>query len=176
MVALKKLHHLALRCKDARKTVEFYTEVFDVTLVAAETSDIVPSTGEFSPHCNLFMQMADGSLLDFIDVPLAPPQGRDENTPPWVQHFAFEVESLDKLGEIKKRVEAKGIKVLGPADHGFCQSIYFFDPSGHRLEVTWPNDPGYLKKSVLTANDKLAAWENKKKQGWTIPQKAAQPS
>ncbi len=36
----------------------------------------------------------------------------------------------------KARVEARGIEVLGPTDHGVFKSIYFFDPSGHRIELT----------------------------------------
>jgi hypothetical protein len=32
---------------------------------------------------------------------------------------------------------AKGVKVVGPTNHDdFITSIYFFDPSGHRLELT----------------------------------------
>jgi hypothetical protein len=27
------------------------------------------------------------------------------------------------------------VKVLGPVDHGFVRSIYFFDPNGLRLEI-----------------------------------------
>ena len=29
-----------------------------------------------------------------------------------------------------------GVEVLGPVDHGFAHSIYFFDPNGVRLELT----------------------------------------
>ena len=32
-------------------------------------------------------------------------------------------------------MEADGIDVVGPTDHTIFQSIYFFDPSGHRLEL-----------------------------------------
>ena len=32
-------------------------------------------------------------------------------------------------------VEAEGIDVVGPTNHGIFQSIYFFDPNGHRLEL-----------------------------------------
>jgi glyoxylase I family protein len=34
-------------------------------------------------------------------------------------------------------MEARGMSVVGPTEHdGFILSIYFFDPSGHRLELT----------------------------------------
>ena len=32
-------------------------------------------------------------------------------------------------------VEAEGLSVIGPTNHGIFQSIYFFDPNGHRLEL-----------------------------------------
>ena len=38
-------------------------------------------------------------------------------------------------GEIP--LESHGLKVVGPTNHDdFITSIYFFDPSGHRLELT----------------------------------------
>ena len=36
----------------------------------------------------------------------------------------------------KKRIEKKEIEVVGPIDHGLFKSIYFFDPNGHRIELT----------------------------------------
>jgi catechol-2,3-dioxygenase len=35
----------------------------------------------------------------------------------------------------KSRLEAAGLDVLGPTNHGIFDSIYFFDPNGHRLEL-----------------------------------------
>ena len=60
---------------------------------------------------------------------------RDHNTPRWVQHIAFEVEDFDALVKAKKHVESEGLDVIGPINHGIFQSIYFFDPNGHRLEL-----------------------------------------
>jgi hypothetical protein len=57
--------------------------------------------------------------------------------PDWIQHFAFEVANLETLMKAKADLEAKGLKVVGPTNHDdFIRSIYFFDPSGHRLELT----------------------------------------
>ena len=52
-----------------------------------------------------------------------------------VQHIAFEVTSFEELTSYKKRIEDTGIEVIGPVNHGIFDSIYFFDPSGHRLEL-----------------------------------------
>ena len=61
--------------------------------------------------------------------------GRDTNTPEWVQHIAFKVDSVETLGATKARLQAEGIEVIGPTDHTIFKSIYFFDPNGHRLEL-----------------------------------------
>jgi hypothetical protein len=62
---------------------------------------------------------------------------KDKESPDWIQHFAFKVESMEVLLKAKQELIAKGIEVLGPTNHDdFISSIYFFDPSGHRLELT----------------------------------------
>jgi catechol-2,3-dioxygenase len=62
---------------------------------------------------------------------------KDMEMPEWVQHFAFMVENVDVLMAEKERLEGLGLDVLGPVNHDdFIMSIYFFDPNGHRLELT----------------------------------------
>ena len=45
---IKSLHHVAYRCRDAKETKEFYTEVLGLEYAMALAEDRVPSTGE--PH------------------------------------------------------------------------------------------------------------------------------
>ena len=40
----------------------------------------------------------------------------------------------EALASWKDRLEAKGVTVEGPVDHGMFRSIYFHDPNGYRLE------------------------------------------
>lgn len=137
---LKKLHHVAYRCQDAAETVAFYTNYLGLKFAHALSHDRVPSTQEWSPHLHIFFEMEDGSYIAFFEVPCSAPAQRDPNTPPWVQHLALEVADEKTLLEAKARLEAGGVKVVGVVDHGFCDSIYFFDPSGHRLEMTIRTD------------------------------------
>lgn len=132
----KKLHHAAYRCNDAKETVDFYTKMLGLKFTHAMGEDHVPSTGEYSPHVHIFFEMEDGSNIAFFEVPKSPPGVKDTNTPDWVQHFAFEVGDVDILLQAKADLEAKGLKVVGPTNHDdFILSIYFHDPSGHRLEL-----------------------------------------
>jgi len=160
---LQKLHHVAYRCRDAAETVDFYTRVLGVKFAHAIAQDHVPSTRAFNPHVHIFFQLADGSFIAFFELANAPPAQKDPNTPDWVQHLALEVEDLTALAEGKRRLEAEGIEVVGPTDHGFCRSIYFFDPSGHRMEMTARTEqPEDLTHFADNAYKILATWQARK--------------
>ena len=134
----KSLHHAAYRCGDAKETVEFYTNILGLKFIHAMGEDHVPSTGAYSPHIHIFFQLEDGSCIAFFELPndQGSVSGRDPETPGWVQHFAFRVQDMDTLLKAKEDLIAKGVDVIGPVNHDdFLQSIYFFDPSGHRLEL-----------------------------------------
>jgi glyoxylase I family protein len=135
MSSLMGFHHVAYRCRDAKQTVEFYRDVFGMDYTTAFAEDHVPSTGEYDPYMHVFLDAGNGNVLAFFELPEQPNMDRDRNTPPWVQHIAFKVASIDDLLAAKARAESTGLDVLGPTDHGIFKSIYFFDPNGHRLEV-----------------------------------------
>ena len=134
-MGLKRIHHVAYRCRDAKETVEFYQRVLDMDFLLAIAEDEVPSTKEPDPYMHVFLDAGMGNVLAFFEIPNSPEMGRDPNTPAWVQHIAFEVESMDELLRLKKKAEDEGLEVVGPTDHTLFQSIYFFDPNGHRLEI-----------------------------------------
>lgn len=132
---LKRIHHVAYRCNDAKETVDWYARVLGMTYTTAFAEDKVPSTGEDDPYMHVFLDCGGGNILAFFELPTQPAMGRDPNTPAWVQHLAFEVEDEAALLAAKAHIEAQGIDVLGPTWHGIFKSIYFFDPNGHRVEL-----------------------------------------
>lgn len=132
---IRKIHHVAYRCKDAKQTVEWYGKYLGMGFVLAIAEDRVPSTKAPDPYMHVFLDAGGGNILAFFELPTQPPMSRDPNTPSWTQHLALEVGSVDELLETKARLEADGIEVVGPTDHALFQSIYFFDPNGHRLEL-----------------------------------------
>ena len=132
---LKRIHHVAYRCNDAKTTVDFYRDVLGMRFQLAFAENEVPSTGAPDPYMHVFLDAGMGNVLAFFELPNAPPMGKDPNTPAWVQHIAFELGSRAELDAAKDRLEAAGLDVLGPVDHGIFDSIYFFDPNGHRLEL-----------------------------------------
>lgn len=132
---LKRIHHVAYRCRDAKETVTFYQKTLGMDFQLAIAEDKVPSTGEPDPYMHIFLDAGMGNVLAFFELPNQEDMGRDEKTPIWVQHIAFEVEDVDTLLRAKEHLEGFGIDVLGPTHHGIFKSIYFFDPNGHRLEL-----------------------------------------
>jgi lactoylglutathione lyase len=134
-MTIQKIHHVAYRCKNAKETVEWYGKYLNMDFVLAIAENEVPSTKEPDPYMHIFLDAGAGNILAFFELPNSPEMGRDENTPKWVQHLALQVESVDTLMAIKAKLEADGIDVVGPTNHTIFKSIYFFDPSGHRLEL-----------------------------------------
>ena len=140
----------------------------DFQLAIAENE--VPSTKAPDPYMHVFLDAGNGNVLAFFELPNSPAMDKDQNTPDWVQHIAFEVESVDALLEAKATVEAEGIKVIGPVEHTIFKSIYFFDPNGHRLELAANTaKPGMLEDLHKVAPAMLEEWDQTKR----APQHAA---
>ena len=156
---IRKIHHVAYRCKDAKETVDWYGKHLGMKFVLAIAEDQVPSTGEPDPYMHVFLDAGNGNVLAFFELPTQPPMDRDHNTPLWVQHLALELETVDEVLAAKARLEEAGIDVIGPTDHTLFKSIYFFDPNGHRLELSANTAlPGMLERLDEVKWDMLNEW------------------
>jgi len=135
ITGLKRLHHMAFKTHSVEQAEAFYTGILGLPLVHTIESDFVPSTGEYDPYKHIFFKLDDNSYIAFFDLGDNKKPVIDE--PAWLQHFAFLVDNIEKVDEWKTHLEECGIDVIGPTKHGtFIYSIYFFDPSGNRLEIT----------------------------------------
>ena len=169
-MSLKRIHHVAYRCRDAKETVDFYRNVLGMEFRLAIAEDKVPSTGEPDPYMHVFLDAGGGNVLAFFELPNSPEMDRDRNTPEWVQHIAFEVDSPEALMRYKRRIEEAGIDVVGPTNHGIFDSIYFFDPNGHRMELAVNKGTAdQLRRLKDVADEMLDEWSQTKR----APQHAA---
>lgn len=167
---IQKIHHVAYRCIDAKQTVDWYVQHLNMNFVLAIAENQVPSTHAPDPYMHVFLDAGQGNVLAFFEIPASPPMGRDTNTPDWVQHIAFEVDSIATLEATKARLEAAGIPVVGLTDHAIFKSIYFFDPNGHRLELAAnTGTPEMYQKLDAVKWDMLNEWSETKR----APQHAA---
>jgi catechol 2,3-dioxygenase-like lactoylglutathione lyase family enzyme len=163
---IEKIHHVAYRCKDAKETVEWYQEHLNMDFILAFAEDHVPSTKAFDPYMHVFLNAGSGNVLAFFEVPNQPEMGFDPNTPNWVQHLALKVKDRDELLIAKEHLEQGGIDVIGVTNHGIFHSIYFFDPNGHRLELTYDDPTSEDKVSMITdaiKQDMLDEWSRTKR-------------
>lgn len=157
------LHHFAWRCRDAEETRHFYEDILGLPLAHVIKADHVPSTGEYCPYVHVFFQMRDGSYIAFFDLGDNQVAAPSPNTPPWVNHIALRMNTIEEVRDAKQRLEAAGIDVIGVTDHGFVHSIYFFDPNGIRLELTTETlSDKEAAEFRASAHGELAAWSKQK--------------
>ncbi|MDH4248667.1 MAG: VOC family protein [Deltaproteobacteria bacterium] len=129
------VHHLAFITHDLEATIRFYRDLLGFPLVAGMGS---PSFKHY------FFKVTEKDQIAFFAYDQAQPMekkfhGVPTDLPLGFDHVAIGVESKSDLFNMKDRLEAGGITVMGPVDHGIGWSIYFFDPSGIPLELVWSN-------------------------------------
>ena len=107
---IKRIHHVAYRCNDAKETVDFYQRVLGMDFQLAIAENEVPSTKAPDPYMHVFLDAGMGNVLAFFELPNSPQMGVDPNTPNWVQHIAFEVETFEHLIRAKAKIEAEGVE------------------------------------------------------------------
>ena len=164
MIDIQKIHHVAYRCKNAKETTEFYQKMLGMELLVCISEEKVPSTKEPNPYIHIFLDAGMGNILAFFEITGEKEMSRDPNTPLWVQHIAFQLKDLEALKQAKKYLEDQGLDVLGLTDHGIFQSIYFFDPNGHRLELTaMTSSDKQLKTLKEIAPKMLEEWNQTKR-------------
>lgn len=162
---IQQLHHYAYRARDAEETRHFYEDILGLPLYHIIQSDHVPSTGEYCPYTHFFFRLQDGSFIAFFDLGDDQAAEPSPNTPLWVNHISFRVDSKQALEDMKARLEAHGIEVLGITDHHIFDSIYFFDPNGVRLELTSQRaDAAQMLSESKIAHTRLAEWTARKEQ------------
>lgn len=169
------LHHSAYRCRDAEETRAFYEGVLGFPLMQALEIDGHPLSGEPVRYLHIFFDIGSHSrdstsYLAFFEV-LA---GSTDAHPfafkkQWGMdlHFAMEVEDDAALARWKERLEARGVEVEGPHDHGICTSIYFHDPNGYRLEFTTQSaaQRAEFDREAKVAHAHVTDWTARKMRG-----------
>lgn len=120
------IHHLALICSDADRTMAFYQDVLGFPLVELIENRDYPGSAHF------FFDLGHDNLLAFFDFP-----GLD--LPPWVetlgsmQHVAISVTRAN-FDAARARLDAEGIDYFGGNDE-IPNSVYFQGPDRERIEL-----------------------------------------
>jgi catechol 2,3-dioxygenase-like lactoylglutathione lyase family enzyme len=141
-----KLDHVVFTVRDAAATMRFYRERLGLPLVDAISG---PDWGGYSWLMMIFglsgaheiscVALRGAHQPDYAHLP------RDS------RHYALAAESAAAIESWRKRLRSAGVE-FWEETHGDRQSIYFPDPDGVILEITWP-------PSQPRTQDKTAAIE-----------------
>jgi catechol 2,3-dioxygenase-like lactoylglutathione lyase family enzyme len=150
---IRGINHLALVCKDMKRTVDFYSGVLGMPLT--KTINLPQGMGQ-----HFFFDIGNGDQLAFFWFPDAPDAapgvgnaadlpGRGSLTSAHgsMNHVAFNI-PLERVDEYQAKLEAAGIDCSPVVNHDdsetqasptltpttFVRSIYFKDPDGILLE------------------------------------------
>jgi catechol 2,3-dioxygenase-like lactoylglutathione lyase family enzyme len=171
------VNHLALVCKDMKRTVDFYSGVLGMPLT--KTIDLPNGAGQ-----HFFFDIGNGDSLAFFwfpDAPEAVPgvthpanlvgKGPITTAHASLNHLAFNVPA-DRIEAYRERLVAAGVEVTPVVNHDeserqasrdltpstFVRSIYFLDPDGIQLEfAAWTRPMGApedVRHAPATADDR----------------------
>lgn len=146
MNKVEGLHHLAICTSNMKAQIEFFTDKLGMELVALYWMHGVANTWHG------FLRMNDESSVAFVQNPeigkIPVELGVSHAGNPGancaggaMQHVAFKVKDSKELHAMRDRLRSKGVPVLGPLDHGMCQSIYFAGPENLSLEFSFSAEP-----------------------------------
>jgi len=157
------VHHLALCTDDMKKTVDFYVEVLGMPLVHAMKVPPGLGTGKanrgnppYEEIRHYFFDMGNDSLIAFFEIPKGKEPEANRNAVGGMQHCSFVV-TPKRFAEIEQRLKQRGIDYIGPIPQlpGLV-GIYFYDPSGIRLEFCCQPKDGD-DQQVLRCNQQTRA-------------------
>lgn len=131
-------HHLALAVSDIGATHAFYEGAMGFELVKVEVAP-VPSGG-WAKHFFYRMDNDDTKFIAFWELHDTPSQKKHvynlndaANLPDGINHFSFNVDTIEALNARREQWNAAGYEVL-EIDHNWCRSVYTKDPDGNFVE------------------------------------------
>jgi glyoxalase family protein len=141
---IQGLHHITLVCKDAQRTVDFYTKTLGLRLVKTTVNFDDPGA-----HHLYFGDETGrpGSVVTFFEWPSAAPGKPGIGG---THHFALTVADYDGLLRWKRRLNDLGVRIHGPYDRHYFKSLYLRDPDGAIVEIA-TRGPGWTSDEPADA-------------------------
>jgi catechol 2,3-dioxygenase-like lactoylglutathione lyase family enzyme len=137
------VHHTARPTWKLAETVHFYRDLLGLPLVHA-----ISARGwgpeDHADFLHFFFDSGNGSTIAFFYyIGTTPPDFvavRDDYRYR-ASHTAWRVNTREELLECRAKIEAAGIALKYQIRHEVIESIYFDDPNGYSLEITWQVRP-----------------------------------
>lgn len=141
------LDHVVLPVRDAEATLKFYGDVLGLPLVNAFSGD------DWDGYPWLMMVFGIGTRQELVAVALKGAPAPDyRGVPVDARHYALAAQDAADLDGWRERLRTAGVD-FWEENHGEQNSIYFPDPDGVILEITWPASivPQIAKPSAYMA-------------------------
>lgn len=142
-IPIQGVHHTARPTWKLAETVHFYRDLLGLPLVHA-----ISARGwgpeDHADFLHFFFDSGNGSTIAFFYyIGTRPPEFvavRDDYRYR-ATHTAWRVQTREDLLRTREQLEAAGVQVHYQIRHEVIESIYFDDPNGYSLEVTWQVRP-----------------------------------
>ncbi len=163
-----RLNHAVLFVADLDASVEFYTTLFDMRVVASE------------PRANAaFLRLPrSGNHHDLGLFGVGTAGGPKRRGAIGLYHLAWQLDTVDELADARRSLAEAGA-LTGESSHGATLSLYGADPDGNEFEIMWmlPRDEwgAYENQAPIERLDldaEIAKW-SRVRTGWELPDDAA---
>jgi catechol 2,3-dioxygenase len=122
MIQARKLGHVVLKVRDARKSRDFYTRALGLKVAHEDLQRGAVFLSFGTEHHDLALfQLASGE---------APGE-----TQPGLHHTAWQLGSFEELQAAYRELRQLGFAVESTVEHNVTRSVYFPDPDGNRVEL-----------------------------------------
>ncbi len=136
---IKELGHVVLYVTNLERSANFYRDTLGFTEISRGRGAAAFSSGR--THHEMLL----------IEIGGDPPSLKLRGTGPGLYHIGFKIgDGPEAAKEVYQELLAKGVTIVGTADHTVTHSIYVLDPDGNELELyadvsdAWKTDPSAI--------------------------------
>ena len=140
----KYLGHVNIFVRNVERSHQWYADVLGL-----HTYDYIPGRAAFLSAD--LQQSHEVALIQVGDDALGQQRGQVG-----LNHMAWMMHSLDDLKEVYQRLKEKNVPIDRVSDHGISVGIYFHDPDGNGVEVSYelPRSEWPLDDKIFSSADK----------------------
>ncbi|MDD6099983.1 MAG: VOC family protein [bacterium] len=126
MLHLNKVHHIAIICSDYQRSLDFYTHVLGLRVLAEHYR-------EERQSYKTDLALGDDYIIELFSFP-SPPSRLTRPEAAGLRHLAFEVDNID---ESVRELDALGInhETVRTDEYTSKRFLFFQDPDGLPIEL-----------------------------------------
>ena len=150
-----KLGHVNLYVRDAAASRDWYTKILGL------------HTYHFMPGRAAFLSADKEMSHEVALMEVGPDAPLQEPGQVGLNHMAWMVDDLDQLKDAYKRLKDNNVKLDHISDHGLSLGIYFRDPDGNGVEISyelprekWPRQDQVFAPDVTNLGMFPGPWDN----------------